>query len=66
MKKAYLKIFTRIFLIFALFNSTIWCTFFLTKSETLEPVKDIVFFIVLLIHIGVGIAVFNEFSENKQ
>ena len=66
MKNVYFKIFTRIFVLFSFLNSSFWLGYLLKKIELPDSISHFALLIIIFIHIGMAIAVFNEFPENKQ
>ena len=66
MKNVYFKILVRIFVLFALLNSTLWIGYLLINSDLSEQVTHFALPIIAIAHLGMGVAVFNEFSENQK
>lgn len=62
----YLKLFVKLFPIFAYFGSAAWAYYILDKLALPEIVDYIAEFVIIFGHLGLLIALFNEFSVKEK
>ena len=64
--RVYLKMFVRLFPIFAYFGSAAWSYFMLDKLALPEIVDYIAELVIIFGHLGLLVALFNEFSGKER